>query len=83
MTSWYDFCGEWTPTTAVDDSLPIDSLDLSVRATNCLRSDDIKTVGDLCQRSASHLSEIRNFGRVSLDEVRNKLDAIGRTLASE
>ncbi|NLE37048.1 MAG: DNA-directed RNA polymerase subunit alpha [Pirellulaceae bacterium] len=52
-------------------------LDLSVRATNCLETENITTVRDLVARSEDQLLEVRNFGETTLIEVREKLHALG------
>src|SRR5215468_5997900 len=53
--------------------MPISELNLSVRASNCLESENIMTVRDLITRSEDQLLEVRNFGETTLTEVRNKL----------
>ena len=60
--------------------LPIAEFELSVRATNCLESEDIMTVGDLVVRSEDDLRQIRNFGETTLKEVKDKLKTLGLTL---
>lgn len=55
-------------------------LDLSVRATNCLESENITTVRDLVVRTEEQLMEVRNFGETTLAEVREKLSDIGLRL---
>ncbi len=55
-------------------------LDLSVRATNCLESENITTVRDLATRTEEQLLEVRNFGETTLAEVREKLSDIGLRL---
>ncbi len=55
-------------------------LNLSVRATNCLESENIHTVRDLVSRSEDQLLEVRNFGETTLNEVREKLSDIGLRL---
>ena len=55
----------------------IDDLELSVRATNCLRSANIATVGELVQRSESEMLKNKNFGRKSLDEIKSVLLDMG------
>ena len=52
-------------------------LKLSVRATNCLESENIHTVRDLVSRSEDLLLEVRNFGDTTLTEVKEKLDELG------
>lgn len=55
-------------------------LELSVRATNCLESENITTVRDLVIRTEEQLLEVRNFGETTLAEVREKLTDIGLRL---
>lgn len=64
-----------------DLDLPIEALDLSERPRNCLRRAQIKTVGDLVDRTSDDLLNITNFGQKSLDEVIAKLDELGLSLA--
>ena len=52
---------------------PIEELDLSVRAFNCLKANDISTVGQLLAKREEELLGLRNFGRKSLDEIKEKL----------
>ena len=61
----------------------VEDLDFSVRTSNCLRRAGIGTVGELVQRTESDLMAIRNFGRKSLQEVRDKLATMDLTLADE
>ena len=61
-------------------SMPIQELELSVRAGNCLESERIETVGELVKRSEADLLKIRSFGKTSLREVRRKLADIGLSL---
>ncbi len=51
----------------------IDELELSVRATNCLRSANIAIVGELVQKSENDMLKTKNFGRKSLDEIKGVL----------
>lgn len=51
----------------------IDELELSVRATNCLKSANIRLVGELVQRTEGEMLKTKNFGRKSLDEIRKVL----------
>jgi DNA-directed RNA polymerase subunit alpha len=66
-----------------DLDLPIEALDLSERPRNCLRRAQIKTVGELVQRTADDLLNITNFGQKSLEEVIAKLDELGLSLADQ
>ena len=59
----------------------IEELDFSVRTYNCLKKANIQTIGDLVQTTEDDLMNIRNFGRKSLLEVRDKLSAFGLQLA--
>lgn len=52
---------------------PIEDLDLSVRALNCLKANDITRVGQLVAMKQEELLTLRNFGQKSLDEIREKL----------
>ena len=65
--------------TELNDNLfkSIDELELSVRATNCLRSANIATVGDLVQRAEADMLKTKNFGKKSLDEIRALLTQMG------
>ena len=64
-----------------DLELPIEALDLSERPRNCLRRAQVKTVGELVERTSDDLLNITNFGQKSLDEVIAKLDELGLSLA--
>jgi len=64
-----------------DLDLPIEALDLSERPRNCLRRAQIKTVGELVERTSDDLLNITNFGQKSLEEVTAKLDELGLSLA--
>jgi DNA-directed RNA polymerase subunit alpha len=55
------------------NEVPIEELDLSVRAFNCLKANDITTVGQLMTKKEEELLGLRNFGRKSLDEIKEKL----------
>jgi len=58
-------------------NMSLAELKLSVRASNCLESEEINTVRDLVQRSEDQLLEVRNFGDTTLTEVKEKLDELG------
>jgi DNA-directed RNA polymerase subunit alpha len=55
-------------------------LDLSVRSKNCLDSENILTIRELVTMSEQDLLKVRNFGKTSLKEVKNKLTALGLSL---
>jgi DNA-directed RNA polymerase subunit alpha len=59
---------------------PVEELELSVRSSNCLRNISIKTIGDLAQRSEEEISRTKNFGKKSLQEIKDKLSEYGLTL---
>jgi DNA-directed RNA polymerase subunit alpha len=59
---------------------PIQELELSVRASNCLESVKVETVRQLVQMSESELLKIRSFGKTSLREIKRKLADIGLSL---
>jgi DNA-directed RNA polymerase subunit alpha len=52
---------------------PVDELELSVRSANCLQNADIKFIGELVQRSEQEMLKTKNFGRKSLNEIREIL----------
>ncbi len=60
--------------------MTIEELDLSVRSFNCLKRAGINTVEDLINRSEDDMMKVRNLGRKSLEEVINKLAAMGLAL---
>lgn len=66
-------------------SMPIAELDLSVRASNCLETSGIATVGDIIANTEEQLLKIKNFGKTTLKEVKTKLTqlnlAIGMPVA--
>ena len=55
----------------------IKELDLSVRSTVALERADILTIGDLVQRSEREMFSIKNFGRKSLNEIKDVLASLG------
>lgn len=62
---------------------PIFELDLSVRATHCMKAAKIKTVGELVTRTEQDLLKIKNFGKTTLREVKKKLEELGLTLGMD
>jgi DNA-directed RNA polymerase subunit alpha len=58
-------------------AMSIAELNLSVRASNCLESENIMTVRDLVTRSEDQLLDVRNFGETTLSEVQQKLRELG------
>ncbi len=61
-------------------SIPMTELDLSVRASNCLETANIVTVGDLVTKTEEQLLEIKNFGKTTLKEVKKKLAQLNLTI---
>jgi DNA-directed RNA polymerase subunit alpha len=61
-------------------NMSLAELNLSVRATNCLESENIHTVRDLVIRTEDQLLDVRNFGETTLSEVRDKLVELGLRL---
>lgn len=55
----------------------IDELELSVRATNCLKSANIALVGELVQKTENDMLKTKNFGKKSLDEIKRVLNDMG------
>ena len=60
--------------------MTIEELDLSVRAYNCLKRANINTVAELVQRNEEDMMKVRNLGKKSLEEVEQKLAALGLSL---
>jgi len=60
--------------------IPIQELELSVRASNCLESVKVETVGQLVKMTDADLLKIRSFGKTSLREIKRKLADIGLSL---
>ncbi len=58
----------------------IEELDLSVRAQNCLESENIQTVGDLITKTEAELLAVRNLGKTSLQDIKDKLAKLGLSL---
>ncbi|MDE6519253.1 MAG: DNA-directed RNA polymerase subunit alpha [Ruminococcus sp.] len=61
----------------------IEDLDLSVRSFNCLKRAGINTVDDLINKSEEEMMKVRNLGKKSFDEVKEKLQSLGFDLSSE
>jgi len=58
----------------------VESLDLSVRAMNCLNSANIKLIYELCTKTEARMLKYRNFGKKSLDEIKEKVEKLGLEL---
>ncbi len=61
----------------------VDELELSVRSANCLKNDNIVYIGDLIQKSEAEMLRTPNFGRKSLNEIKEVLAAMGLHLGME
>ena len=61
----------------------VDELELSVRATNCLKNDKINWLGELLQKTENDMLKTPNFGRKSLNEIKAQLEAMGLSLGME
>ena len=72
-------------TTAIEEKLDksIEELELSVRSFNCLEAAGIKTIRDLVQKTESEMLKYRNFGRKSLNEIKNILKEMGLKFGME
>ncbi len=74
------------PEEEVEDGIvdkPVEELDLSVRSYNCLKRAGINTVGELINRSEEELMKVRNLGKKSLEEVKQKLAEYELNLRSD
>ena len=58
----------------------VDELELSVRSANCLQNANIKTIGDLVQKTEAEMLKTKNFGRKSLKEIKEILAEMGLSL---
>jgi DNA-directed RNA polymerase subunit alpha len=65
------------------DDILIEELELGVRSYNCLKRAGVQTIGDLVQKSENELSAIPNFGRKSIEEVKETLRVRGLGLRDE
>lgn len=61
----------------------VDELELSVRAVNCLESAEISTIGDLVSKTDQEMLKYRNFGRKSLNEIKEVLAKMGLNLGTD
>ena len=61
----------------------VDELELSVRSANCLKNDNIVYIGDLIQKTEAEMLRTPNFGRKSLNEIKEVLSSMGLRLGME
>ena len=60
----------------------VEELDLTVRSANCLKSENLRYIGELVQRTESELMKTPNFGKKSLNEIKEKLSSFGYSLGT-
>jgi DNA-directed RNA polymerase subunit alpha len=61
---------------------PVEELELSVRSSNCLKNANIKTIGDLTKKTEDDIAKTRNFGKKSLQEIKDRLNEWNLNLGS-
>jgi DNA-directed RNA polymerase subunit alpha len=61
-------------------NMSVNEIELSVRAANCLNNANITTVGQLAMKTEAEMLKYRNFGKKSLNEIKDKLQSLGLTL---
>ncbi|HEC98850.1 MAG TPA: DNA-directed RNA polymerase subunit alpha [Proteobacteria bacterium] len=68
--------------TAINENIyrSVDELELSVRSANCLKNADINLIGDLIQKTEAEMLKTKNFGRKSLNEIKEMLAEMGLSL---
>ena len=64
-------------------NMSVNEIELSVRAANCLNNANITTVGQLAQKTESEMLKYRNFGKKSLNEIKDKLQQLGLGLGQK
>jgi len=64
-------------------NMSVNEIELSVRAANCLNNANITTVGQLAQKSETEMLKYRNFGKKSLNEIKDKLQQLGLGLGQK
>jgi DNA-directed RNA polymerase subunit alpha len=77
-----------TPALHVDEPEPlnpnlfksVDELELSVRSANCLQNANIRFIGELVQKTEAEMLKTKNFGRKSLNEIKDTLSSLGLSL---
>ena len=58
----------------------VDEMELSVRSYNCLKNANIRTIGELVQKTEAEMLKTKNFGRKSLNEIKEILTVMGLSL---
>src|SRR5467141_700006 len=89
MNIFINFEEDIETSTSTDDRKPeiknenlnrsVEELELSVRSYNCLKNANIQTIGDLVQKSEAEMLRTKNFGRKSLNEIKEILSSLGLT----
>ncbi|MCC5789878.1 MAG: DNA-directed RNA polymerase subunit alpha [Opitutales bacterium] len=64
-------------------NMSVNEIELSVRAANCLNNANITTVGELAMKSEQEMLKFRNFGKKSLNEIKDKLEELGLSLGTK
>ena len=64
-------------------NMSVNEIELSVRAANCLNNANISTVGQLAMKSEAEMLKYRNFGKKSLNEIKDKLSELGLSLGMQ
>lgn len=64
-------------------NMSVNEIELSVRAANCLNNANITTVGQLAMKTEGEMLKYRNFGKKSLNEIKEKLEALGLSLGQK
>ena len=64
-------------------STDIEKLELSQRSYNCLKRSEIDTVGDIISRTETEILKIRNLGKKSFEEIRDKITELGLAFKKE
>jgi len=64
-------------------NLPVRELELTVRSANCLEAAEIETIGDLVEKTEAEMLKYRNFGKKSLEEIKNLLAKFNLTLGMD
>ena len=60
--------------------MTVEELELSVRSSNCLKNANIRTIGELTKKTEDDIAKTRNFGKKSLQEIKEKLQEWNLTL---
>ena len=64
-------------------SQPVEEIELSSRASNCLKAARIKTIRELVSKKPEELMAVKNFGKKSLDEIKDRLKDMGLSLGMQ